>query len=248
VKIYKMVIIEPVIFKKFPSVMAGISTKIGNNTNNYGFNLSFSVGDDEEEVKRNREKFSKYFGYSFTQVAFQKQIHSNIVKRVTSPGFQGESDAMITNKPNLPLVVSIADCTPILLYSPKQNVIAVVHSGWKGTHQEIIKRVIEILKIDFATLPNDLYGYIGPSISPKNYEVGKEFEKYFDKKYLRKKNDEKYLLNVKEKIVDDLIESGVDIDKFQISELCTYDISYLHSYRRDKAISGRMLGFIVIKN
>ena len=49
-------------------------------------------------------------------------------------------DGFITNKPNIDLTLSFADCTPILLYDPVKKVIANIHSGWRGTVQKIGKK------------------------------------------------------------------------------------------------------------
>lgn len=241
-----MTIIRPLIFEKFSEIAAGISTKIGNNKSKFGFNLSFSVGDDTKLVEENREKFANYFGYDFAKVAYQHQIHSSKIKIVDIPGYQGEYDGMITNKRKLPIVISIADCTPILLFDPNKKVIAAVHSGWKGTQLSIVKNAIDIMIKQYNSNINDIYAYVGPSIGEDVYEVGHEFSQYFDKKYLKPMMNGKFLLNVKSKILDDMLDSGMDISKIQISNLCTYKNNYLHSYRRDKDLSGRMYALIAL--
>ncbi len=241
-----MIIIKPLIFEKFPEIQAGVSTKVGNDKSPFGFNMSTSVGDDVNEVYTNREKFANYFGYKASDLAYQHQIHSVNVKIVENSGYQGEYDAMVTNKKGLPIVVSLADCTPILLYEPEKKVIAAVHSGWKGTQNSIIKNVLNVMAANFKCNIKQIFAYIGPSISEYVYEVGKEFENYFDKKYLLKKNNDKYLLNVKAKIYDDMLESGVEASQIQISNLCTFQNDYLHSYRRDKENSGRMYALMSI--
>ena len=49
-----------------------------------------------------------------------------------------EGDALITNQINKPMIIKVADCIPIILYDRENKVIALVHSGWKGTLKKII--------------------------------------------------------------------------------------------------------------
>ncbi|MBK8550375.1 MAG: laccase domain-containing protein [Ignavibacteria bacterium] len=73
-------IIQSSLFKKFPELVFGFSTKTGGESPDpYGLNLSFTVGDDPESVKRNRKIFFEQLGIKEDQVTFQKQIHSTII-------------------------------------------------------------------------------------------------------------------------------------------------------------------------
>jgi YfiH family protein len=243
-----MFILKPYIFKKFPEIIFGFSTKIGGNAKSpFDFNLSFSVGDEKSIVESNRESFFKELGLDNNSIAFQKQIHSDIIKIVDSEGVKGESDALITNKRNLGLAITVADCTPIFIYDYENKVLAAVHSGWRGTEQKILAKTLVKLRDTFHTKSENLFIYIGPSISSVNYEVGKEVAEKFDRRYISKKNDKLYL-DVSLINYDILIEFGVPKVQIQKSELCTFEYnSILHSYRRDKEKSGRSLGIIALK-
>ena len=244
-----MQLINSEIFQKYPKINFAFSTKIGlNRQAPFYFNLSLSVGDVEENVKENRKAFFVELGLSEENVAIQKQTHSDIVRYVTSGGIVGESDAMITDKENLGLAIGIADCTPIFIYDPENKVIAAIHSGWRGTEKRILGKTIVKLKSEFNSKPEKLVAYIGPSISQKNYEVGKEVADLFDDKYKIKK-DEKYLLDVASVNYDMLINSGLKGHNIEKSNLCTYEENeLLHSYRRDGKKSGRSMGVIVLKS
>ncbi|GIV46183.1 MAG: hypothetical protein KatS3mg036_1001 [Ignavibacterium sp.] len=243
-----MFVIKPYIFNRFPEIVCGFSTKIGlDRKAPYFFNLSLSVGDDEELVRENREAFFNYFGLTSGNIAFQRQIHSDIITIVNSPGVCGESDAMITDKTNLGLVISAADCTSVYIYDFKLKVIAAVHSGWRGTKEKIVDKTLQILLNDFNCKPENLFVYIGPSISQVNYEVGKEVAEQFDGKYLKLINN-KFYLDVAGANYDMLIKRGISSANIQKSDLCTFEYNeLLHSYRRDGVKSGRSLGLIAIK-
>ncbi len=243
-----MFIIKPYIFNKFPEIICGFSTKVGlNRKAPYFFNLSLSVDDDSNLVKENREAFFNYFGLTSSQIAFQRQIHSDIVKVVNSAGVCGESDAMITDQKNLGLVISAADCTSIYIYDYKTKVIAAIHSGWRGTKEKIVDKTLQILFSDFNCKPENLFAYLGPSISQANYEVGKEVAEQFNGKYVKLINN-RFYLDVSGANYDMLIERGIPTANIQKSKLCTYEFNeLLHSYRRDGVKSGRSLGLIAIK-
>lgn len=241
-----MKIIRSKIFEKYSEISFAFSTKIGlNREAPFYFNMSKSVGDDNNIVEENRKQFFSSIGLTSSQIAFQKQVHGNEISIVERPGLQGTSDAMISKQKNIGLAISTADCTPIFVYDPLQKLIAAIHSGWRSTKEKIVKKTLQRLSSDFLSNPADLLVYIGPSISQKNYEVSKEFENHFDKKYLIEKND-KYLLDLKSANADMLIEFGVKRENLGISELCTYESDFLHSYRRDGKISGRAFGVIAL--
>lgn len=243
-----MKVIRSEIFQKYPEINFAFSTKIGlDRPAPYYFNLSLSVGDDEKNVKENRQVFYAELGLSEENIAIQKQTHSDTVRYVTKGGIVGEGDAMVTDKKNLGLVIGIADCTPIFIYDHKNKVIAAVHSGWRGTAKRILEKTVLKLKNQYNSKPEKLITYIGPSISQKNYEVGKEVADLFDKKYKIEK-DGKYLLDVAAANYDMLINSGFQKHNIEKSNLCTYDEKdSLHSYRRDGKKSGRSMGVIVMK-
>lgn len=241
-------IIRSRLFKKYPEIIFGFSTKIGGDREApYYFNLSHSVGDNEAVVEENRKLLFEMLGLEMENVALQKQVHGDTITYVAKGGFCGDSDAIITDKPNVGLAISTADCTSIFLYDKKNKVIAAVHSGWRGTQQKILLKTLQRLKDDFNSLPENIIAYIGPSISQKNYEVGSEVAEQFESKYLIPKGD-KFLLNVAGNNYDMLLNFGLKEGNVQISHYCSYELDeLLHSYRRNGLLSGRALGIIALK-
>ncbi len=244
-----MLIIKPHIFSKFPQIIFGFSTKIGAERKApYYFNLSNSVGDVKEIVNENRRLFFESLNLEPENIALQKQVHGDTITYVSSGGEIGESDAMITDKFNIALGISSADCAAIFILDTKEKVIAAVHSGWRGTEKKILFKTLQRLKVDYNSSPENLIAYIGPSISQKNYEVGKEVVELFDEKYSIALG-EKYILNVSQANYDMLLNFGLSKNNIQVSSLCSYELNnVLHSYRRDGLHSGRALGVIAMKN
>jgi polyphenol oxidase len=240
-----MVIVESALLNRFPRIIFGFSTRIGSGVSPYYFNLSFSSGDKKEDVKKNRELFFGRLGIS--QYAYQKQVHGNDIQYVDKPGYAGESDALITDKPGLGLVISAADCTSVYIYDYKKNITAGVHAGWRGTQKNILEKTINKLTSDFKCSPDNLVMYIAPSISCAIYEVDTDVASLFPEKYLQQK-ESKYLLDISGRNYDAALESGIPKENIQYSSLCTYTMkNLLHSYRRDGLLSGRSLGVIALK-
>lgn len=243
-----MLILKPFIFKQYPEIVYGFSTKIGLNENPpYYFNLSYSVGDKKEIVDLNRKSFFYKLGLNENKVSYQKQVHEDYIREVNVSGNCGESDALITTSKNLGLAISSADCPAIFIYDPVKKNIAAVHSGWRGTEKKIVQKTIIKLKDEFSSDPQDLICYIGPSISQKNYEVGEEVAHKFDDEFILKKED-KFYLDVAGVSYKMMIAEGVKKINIQVSKLCSFEYeSLLHSYRRDGQKSGRALGVIAMK-
>lgn len=244
-----MFIIKPHIFDSFPEIVAGVSSKSGLNRNPpYYFNMSFNVNDDKDIVKENRQAFFNKLGIRQNEIAFQNQIHSDIISSVKTAGNCGNSDAMITQLPSLALSVTVADCTPVLIYDSQNRIIAAIHSGWKGAKNNIVFKTLVKMKEEFNSEAANLYAYLGPSISQSNYEIGKDVSDQFDKKYIATSGN-RLLLDVPAVNYDQLIKFGIERNHIQKSDLCTFQLNdLLHSYRRDGINSGRSLAVIMMRN
>ena len=244
---YNLFIGKPKIFSQFPDVLFGLSQKVNHSDEDQlNFNMSRSIGDDEDKVLSNREKFFNTLGLTSKNVVIQKQTHSDIVNIVDEFKVDLVGDALITKTKNLGLAISTADCTNIYLYDPKESIITAVHSGWIGTEKRILEKTLQILFNHFNVLPINLFAYFGPSICADNYEVGAEFKTKFNNKYLSN-SGEKFLLNLKSANKDILVNAGVPKSQIEISDICSFENNNFHSYRRDKNNSGRALGIIALR-
>jgi YfiH family protein len=243
-----MVILKSKLLDEIPGIKFGFSTKIGlDRKAPFFFNMSMTVKDIPDIVVENRTAFFNYFGLTYDDIVLQRQAHTDIITFVEKGGQIGESDALITDKLNVGLAISSADCTPVFIYDKKNRLIAGVHSGWRGTEKRILQKTLEKMFSDFGCSPENLFIYIGPSISQKNYEVGSEVANLFYEKYTRQRGN-KFLLDVNSANYDMIIEAGVPVKNIENSNLCSYEMKdLLHSYRRDGLQSGRALGVIVLK-
>jgi len=241
-------IIKSELFTKYKEIVFGVSTiNLDNVDSKFKFNLSFTVGDDPENVKKNRTTFFNTLNIDETKVCLQKQTHSVNHNYVEVPYLFKDSDALYTDKKDIYLAISIADCIPIFLYEPEKCVIAGIHSGWKGTRDKILTLTLKTLIEKYNLNPQKIIAYIGPGISGENFEVGKDVWEMFPEDYRLKRNN-KYYVDLKKNNFDQLTHSGLSPTNIEVSPFCTFKEQELfHSYRRDGALSGRMLGVIGIK-
>ena len=110
------------------------------------------------------------------------QVHSPDVIVATRPfaAPRPKADAIVTDRPGLALGASSADCGPVLFADPQARVIGAAHAGWKGALTGVLENTVaamERLGADRARM----VAVLGPSIGPRNYEVGPEFvERFID--------------------------------------------------------------------
>ena len=84
-------------------------------------NLAYHVGDIKENVDKNRENLAVKLGYKNEDLVYMNQVHGNNVVIVdeNSSKLIDNCDGIITNIKNLPLMVMVADCIPILFFDEK---------------------------------------------------------------------------------------------------------------------------------
>lgn len=238
--------IKPTLFEKFPELIAAQSTREnGVSPYPYSLNLSSHVGDSAGNVLENRKLFYSRIGVpDGSCFVYQNQVHSANINVVDgSQEIIADSDALITAHPRTFLAVSIADCTPILIYDPVAKLIAAVHAGWRGTEQLILYSTIKRLT-ELGSRPSNIYAFIGASASRESYEVGQEVATLFEKEYYDEKPSGKCMLDIKSANRDQLLIAGVPLEQIEISPRCTINDLRLHSYRRDGKESGRMFAVI----
>ncbi|MBN1634651.1 MAG: peptidoglycan editing factor PgeF [Ignavibacteria bacterium] len=243
----RLEVIKPEIFSKYKDVFCAVSTRIGGVSEMfYDLNLSYRVGDSNENVRMNRKIFFNYLKIDESRLVFQNQIHGSNSFYTEKSAFIINNDALYTDKRNLYLCLTIADCLPVFLYHPG-GIIAAIHSGWRGSHLQIAyKTVIKICK-HFAFDASELTAYIGPGLSAENFEVGREVAELFDRDVIRNREG-KYFFDNKLENKNQLVKAGVKEINIEVSEYCTFKEKKLfHSYRRDGNRAGRMLGLIGLR-
>ncbi len=115
-------------------------------------------------------------GLDHHQWAFCEQIHGSQVTVLENPPPPDApptpgSDALITALPGVILGIYVADCCAIYFADPTRRVIALAHSGRKGTDAQIARITIETMCSRFGCCPADIVAQLSPCIRPPHYEV-----------------------------------------------------------------------------
>ena len=210
-------------------------------------NLAFHVEDNEINVIKNRKNLALKLGYNYEDLVYMNQIHSAniIVVDENSPKLVDNCDSIITRSKNLPLMVMVADCIPILMFDDKKGIIAAIHAGRNSTFLEISKKTAEIFIEKFSSNPEDINVVFGASIQKCCYEVSEDLSKIVENSFGKEFVENNYidLQGINKKQLNDL-----GIKNIEISNICTKcgDKSYF-SYRKDKK-TGRFAGIIILKD
>ena len=245
-------------FSRIPFIAHGFTLKKLENGQNFDFDFR-----DRTQTQKNFLKLTHFIGVKKNSIITCRQVHSNkIIKfdplKADPHKYQEmEGDALITNQSNVTIAVKTADCLPILLIDKKEKAIGAIHAGRKGTMLSIVKAAIENMKTCFNTMPENLIVGIGPGIQKCCYEVDKTIADLFKKKITHSnrvvipnpKNKLKYTIDLLEANLGQLIEKNVLNKNIFVVDYCTSCRNDLFfSYRADKIKTGRMLGFITLKN
>jgi YfiH family protein len=229
-------------------------------------NLGQSVGDDPRAVEENRRRFFGAFDIDPTQVVRARQVHGDGILQVDEglmerPGFprclmEGRAgyDALITRLPELALVVSTADCLPILIHDPVQRAVAAVHAGWRGTAQRVAAKALVAMRKAYGTNPADCRAAIGPGIRGCCFEVDAPVMEAMasalpDWEAHATPTRAGHCLLDLGKVNRAILEgAGIRPDYIEDAGLCTACRNDLFfSHRAEKGRTGRMMNFISLR-
>ncbi len=184
--------------------------------------------------------------------AFAKQVHGADVLVAERAGHAGEADALLTERPGLPLAILTADCLPIVIYDPAGRRLAAVHAGWRGTVRSVARAAVDRL-VEAGSNADGLLVGIGPSIGPCCYEVDApvidRLRVAFPggwERWVTPARPGKWMLDLWAANHDQLTAADVDPSMIDNPRLCTAcNIDRFHSYRREGSTRGGRLGRLV---
>jgi YfiH family protein len=163
----------------------------------------------------------KQLGIKESEIVSAEQVHGDGIA-IASKRDRGRKiskvDALITGERDVPLSVRTADCAPILIFDPIKNILALVHSGRKGTEKELAYQTVQKMGEEFGSTPKDLTAKIGPCIGKCCYPV-----------------------DLKEEILKQFDKAGVPEERVEIDPECTCcNKDKYFSYRGEGPKTGRM--------
>ena len=166
------------------------STRAGGVSEGYLASLNFRRDsyDTPENILENYRRVAAFFDTTPDRIVCAQQTHTSNVRFVTQEDAgkgtvrdrdYWDVDGLITDVPGLVLFTSHADCCSIYFYDPVRRVIALSHSGWKGTVARIGAVTVRKMQEACGCDPANIYAAIGPSICADCYEVSEDVAEAF---------------------------------------------------------------------
>lgn len=243
-------------------VAHGFSTRIGGVSEGMwgSLNLGATRGDDPDHVRENCRRFFAAIGVNGEKLVRTNQIHEDGVRIVTTADCETdickkvayEADALITDIPGVALMVTVADCVPILMCDPVRRVIAAVHSGWRGTAAGVVTRTVERMTDVYGCRTEDILAAIGPSIGPEHFETHEDVPNAMMAalgttalQHIQIKNNGKFSVDLKGLNRLRLEQAGLTDEHIAVSTECTAcDDSKYWSHRKCGNERGAMAAVI----
>ncbi len=214
-------------------------------------NLSFRQ-DKRENVIENFKIICGAIGSDYRNTVFSDQIHKDEIydvdtsergKGLLMPRELRGKDGLITNKAEIVLVTVYADCTPLYFLDPVKRVIALSHSGWRGTVLEIGAKTVNKMVKDYGCNRKNILTAIGPCIGGCCYQVDKTVaEQFLNRDYtngfvLPDTEEGKYKLNLQEINRQILLKAGILPQNIETADMCTKchsDLLFSHRVMGDE--------------
>lgn len=216
-----------------------------------------------EENKNSYRKICKSIGIEYNNIVKTNQVHKDVIKNIdkkiniNSPDFYekeySETDGLITNKKNLAICATCADCIVMIMYDKNKKVIANVHSGWRGTVQKVAEKTIDKMEGLYNCNPKDIICCISPSIRKCHFEVGEDVKNIFEETFTTMtdaiiKKQEKWYIDTVKLNIEMLKSKGLKEENIVDSKICTVcNSNLIHSYRGSNKHNGLEIGIIELK-
>ncbi len=247
------------LFEKETWLHHAFSTRIGGVSEGEFATMNFSFDREKkrENVLENFRRFSEAAGFPMEKIVYSDQTHTtNLMKAdrtcagagITREKFFRDVDGMFTKEEGLVLSTYYADCVPLFFADPVHRAIALSHSGWKGTADQMAICTIERMKKEFGSDPKDLLCVIGPSICRDCYEVGPEVACHFPKEAVSKGAGDRFHLDLWKANALLLQKGGLLPEHIELPDLCTCcNPDYLFSHRASGGRRGLLGAFLMIR-
>lgn len=220
-------------------------------------NLGGTTGDERSNVIENRQRIFTLIGKPVESIHDTWQVHGDRVLCVEKPRILDsphiKADAILTNKPEITLLMRFADCVPIFLFDPIKKVVGIVHAGWQGTVKRIASAAVNKMSSQYGSCPENILAGIGPSIGVDHYEVGLDVHNQVKRVYgdlshqvLIERNGRCFFDLWR---ANELNLNASGVFKVEISGICTAsNLEDWYSHRGEYGKTGRFAAVISLKN
>jgi len=170
------------------------------------------------------------------------QVHGADVVRVhDAADAPQQADAMVTDRPDVGLMVLAADCAPVVLVDAERGVIGAAHAGRPGVAAGVATRTVEAMR-DLGA--EQITGWIGPRVCGGCYEVPEEMRAEVSEVVPATWATTTWgtpSLDLAAGLRAQLEGQGVSV--VDVGG-CTREDERYHSFRRDAAAAGRHAGVV----
>lgn len=252
------------LFSSCPQVACFTSTRLGGVSQGYlrSLNLSFRVGDEEELVLANKDRFYRLLDIEAETVAQAQLVHGSHIEvvreyaprdaRYTFPS----TDGLVTNLIDRPLFIPVADCLAIAYVDPKHHAIGLAHAGWKGAVARMPQEMVKVMHATYGTDPADLLVGVGPGLGPCCYEVQQNLVAIFTEIFPQEASrcfvmqaDGGVHLDMWTTVRWQLQDVGVQAEHMEFANMCTAcHTDAFYSHRAEKGKTGRFASLIVLQS
>lgn len=179
-------------------------------------------------------------------VATMHQVHGNDVVWVDVAGTQPKADAMLTDVVGLGLLVRVADCVPVVLAAPDEQLVGVVHSGRQGLVSGVVPRAVDGLRERGATR---IEAWVGPRVCGRCYELPADLAESVAAAVPEARSTTSWgtpAADIGAGVVAQLTARDAVVHDVG-ADLCTVEDERLFSFRREGDASGRFAAFAVLR-
>ena len=228
----------------------------------------------EQEAKKaikDYENLGKCIDIKLNKMVKPNQAHTDKIQIVekhileNEPDFNLEvydkTDGLITNKKDIALATTNADCILLLFFDPVNKVIANVHSGWRGTIQRISVKTVQKMVNKFNCKPENIICCICPSIRKYHFEVENDVKEIFEKEFkdlkieqnndIMEKQKDKEKWNIDTVLINKILlkQEGLKQENIIDSGICSVcNSDLIHSYRVERQGYGLATALIKIND
>lgn len=222
-------------------------------------NLRVNSNDTKENIEENFKRICDEISIDYKNLVFSNQVHDDKIYTVTKKDMGmglkrtmevDSSDALICSEPKIPIVTFYADCVPLYFLDPNKRVIAMAHSGWRGTVKQIGYKTIEKMKADYGCRSEDILCAIGPHIGKCHFEVNQDVAQIFAEEFGSSTVDCKngYYVDMQRAIINQFNWAGISDNNITCADICTYcNSNLLFSHRKTQGKRGNLAAIMELK-
>jgi YfiH family protein len=173
------------------------------------------------------------------------QVHGCDVVAADGPVDRVRADGLVTDRPDVVLMVRAADCVPVLLADVAAGVVGAAHCGRPGLAAGVVPATVQRMR-DLGA--GDITAWVGPHVCGACYEVPEQMRAEvgaIEPASVATTSWGTPSLDLGAGVRAQLERGGVAVVDVSC---CTRESADLYSYRRDGTSAGRLAGVIRVRS